>query len=91
MIAISLPAVPIPGLVESMIGDCIPVPVLRAEMDAEFAAVDASRYHAPVGAGLLRHEDQQDREQQLAELAWANKVLAAYNPGLIVTPKQVAA
>lgn len=84
MIAISLPAVPIPGLVESMIGACIPKHVLRAEMDAEFAAVDAARYHAPVGAGLLRHEDQADREQQLAVLAWANKVLAAYNPGLIV-------
>ncbi|MFF4746846.1 hypothetical protein [Streptomyces sp. NPDC001268] len=80
----SIIPVPIPDAVAVVIGACIPKHVLRAEVDAEFAAVDASRYHAPVGSGLLRHEDQQDREQQLAELAWANKVLAAHNPGLIV-------
>ncbi|MFJ8583684.1 hypothetical protein ACIRD2_03350 [Streptomyces sp. NPDC093595] len=80
-----------PDRITQMIGTRIPLPVLQAEMDAEFAASDAARYHAPVGAALLRHEDQADREQALAELHRANKTLAAHNPGLIVTPKAVTA
>jgi hypothetical protein len=76
--------VPIPDRVAGMAGRSIPLHVLQAEMDAEFAASDAARFHAPVGAALLRHEDQADREQALSELHRANKTLAAHNPGLIV-------
>ncbi|MFI6103220.1 hypothetical protein [Streptomyces sp. NPDC051310] len=68
---------------------CLPMAVMQTVADAEFAASDAARFHAPVGAALLRHEDQADREQALSELHRANKTLAAHNPGLIV--KAVAA
>jgi hypothetical protein len=72
--------VPIPDLVEHMIGDCIPVTVLHAEM-----AVREIRRFRP----LASDDDRADRERELSRLARANKVLATYNPGLIVTPKAV--
>ncbi|MFG3510198.1 hypothetical protein ACGF5F_32400 [Streptomyces sp. NPDC047821] len=62
-----------------MIGDCIPVPVLHAETDAEMAAREIRRFRP-----LESDEDRADRERELSRLARANKVLAAYNPGLIV-------
>lgn len=83
MITIDLPAVPVPDMVASLIGDCMPVPVLQAEIDADTAAREIGRYRPRSGA-LLDHEDQADREQQLAVLARANKVLGAYNPSLVL-------
>jgi hypothetical protein len=88
VISVDFPQVPMPDRITQMIGTRIPLHVLQAEMDATFAASDAARYHAPVGTALLRHEDQADREQTLAELHRANKLLAAHNPGLIVKAVQ---
>ncbi|MFI6638219.1 hypothetical protein [Streptomyces sp. NPDC050504] len=67
-----------------MIGACIPERVLRAEYEAECAAREVYGFRGirgPLGA-----EDRADRESALAELARANKVLAAHNPGLVVRP-----
>jgi hypothetical protein len=71
--------VPIPDLVEHMIGDCMPVPVLHAEMAAEDAAREIRRFRP-----LESDDDRADRERELSRLHRANKTLAAYNPGLIV-------
>lgn len=75
----SLTPVPIPDAVAALIGSHMPAPVLQAEIAAECAAREALRFRAP-----FCHEDQADREFALAELARANKVLAAYNPGLVL-------
>ncbi|MEU4129561.1 hypothetical protein [Streptomyces wuyuanensis] len=81
MTASNLVPVPIPDGVAALIGSCMPLGVLQAEIDAECAAREAMRFRAP-----LCGEDQADREHALAALARANKILAAYNPGLVVRP-----
>lgn len=83
MIAIDLPAVPVPDMVASLIGGCMPVPVLQAEIDADTAAREIGRFRPRSGA-LLDNEDQADRERELSNLARANKTLAAYNPSLVL-------
>jgi hypothetical protein len=72
--------VPIPDRVAVLIGACVPLTVLRAELDAECAAREARRFrgHGP--------EDRADREHALAALARANKVLAAHHPRLVLRP-----
>ncbi|MFG2328310.1 hypothetical protein ACGFMM_01655 [Streptomyces sp. NPDC048604] len=77
--------VPIPDRVAALIGSTVPMPVLQAEFDAVSAVREVLRFRGPLCA-----EDQQDREQALATLARANKVLAKYDPRLVVTPKAVA-
>lgn len=74
--------VPIPDRVAALIGSCIPPHILRAEFDAACAAREVRRFRGP----LLCSEDQADREQALAELARANKILAAHHPRLPVRP-----
>jgi hypothetical protein len=59
----------------------MPVRILQAEVDAECAAREVGRFRP-----LACSEDRADREQQLGVLAAANKVLAAYNPRLILRP-----
>ncbi|MFG3497431.1 hypothetical protein [Streptomyces sp. NPDC047928] len=71
--------VPIPDRVAALIGSCMPIGILQAEVDAECAAREVQRFRGPMCA-----EDQADREHALAALARANKVLAAYNPGLVL-------
>ncbi|MFV2121706.1 hypothetical protein ACE14D_26045 [Streptomyces sp. Act-28] len=73
--------VPIPDHVAALIGSCMPTGVLQAEIDAECAAREVLRFRGP-----MCQEDQADREHALAALARANKVLAAYNPGLVLRP-----
>jgi len=75
--------VPIPDSVASLIDSCMPVHVLQAEIDAECAKREALHYRPSFGP-LLDNEDRADREYALADLARANKVLAAYHPLLIV-------
>lgn len=82
MIALSLPAVPVPDRIAVLIAEQIPEHVLRAEVEATNQAYSI---------GLCRRpEYAESREWALGELARANKTLAAYNPGLVVTPKAVA-
>lgn len=83
MIAMNLPKIPMPDRVAARAGCMLPIPVLQAVADAREAKADVRRYRAPMFV--------EDREDALARLAAANKVLAAYNPGLIETPKAVAA
>ncbi|MEU0393877.1 hypothetical protein ABZ208_14040 [Streptomyces sp. NPDC006208] len=71
--------VPIPDRVAVLIGGCMPAHVLQAEIEAEYAALEIGRFRP-----LSSDEDRQDREDALARMARANKVLAAYNPRLIV-------
>ncbi|MEV5944490.1 hypothetical protein [Streptomyces sp. NPDC051994] len=68
---------PIPDRVAVMIGSCIPKRVLRAEVAAQAAFERFRLCRAPLTAVA--------REYAIAELAAANKILGAYNPGLIVT------
>ncbi|TXS47821.1 hypothetical protein [Streptomyces sp. t39] len=81
MTASNLVPVPIPDRVAVMIGSCMPTHVLHAEIEAECAAREVHRFRGP-----LCTEDRADREHALSALARANKVLAAYNPGLTVRP-----
>ncbi|WP_336321930.1 hypothetical protein [Streptomyces lavendofoliae] len=81
MTASPLVPVPIPDRVAALIGSCMPIGILQAEVDAECAAREVYRFRAPLCA-----EDQADREHALAALARANKVLGAYNPGLLLRP-----
>lgn len=81
MIALQLPAVPIPDRVAVLIGSQIPERVFRVEVEAMNQAYNISLCHKP--------EYTEAREWALANLAAANKVLGAYNPQLLVTPKQV--
>ena len=53
----------------------LPVRVLQAVADAREASEDVHRYRAPIY--------REDREDALARVYAANKILAAYNPGLI--------
>ncbi|WP_405683098.1 hypothetical protein [Streptomyces sp. NBC_00057] len=74
--------VPIPDRVAALIGACIPPHIVEAEFDAECAAREVRRFRGP----RLCVEDQADRELALAELARANKILAAHHPRLPVHP-----
>ena len=74
--------VPIPDRVAALIGGQLPIHVLQAEVDAESAAREIRRFRP-----LASVEDRADRESALSELAVANKVLAAYNPRLILTSR----
>jgi hypothetical protein len=85
VIAIDFPEVPMPDSVAAMIGGKLPIRILQAEMDAEVLAAEIRTLRP-----LTSVEDRADRQDRLADLARANKVLGAYNPGLIVTPKAVA-
>ena len=80
MITLTLPTVPIPDRVAALIGSCMPIGILQAEVDAESARREVLRFRGP----LPCVEDQADREHALSELHAANKILAAYNPRLIL-------
>jgi hypothetical protein len=73
--------VPIPDRVAALIGSCMPIDILQAEIDAEFAVREVYGFRGP-----LCTEDLADREHALSTLARANKILAAYNPGLTIRP-----
>ncbi|WP_405997492.1 hypothetical protein [Streptomyces sp. NBC_00829] len=81
MTASPLIPVPIPDRVAALIGSCMPVHVLHAEIDAECAVREVNRFRTP-----LCNEDRADREHALSTLAQANKILAAYDPRLTVKP-----
>lgn len=83
MIGTNFPEVPQPDRVVQMRGACIPLSIIEAHMDAEAAEREVLRFR-PTSGALLDQEDQADREAALARLHRANKVLGAYNPGLIV-------
>lgn len=68
--------VPIPDAVAILIGRQMPPEVMAAEESAVDAAITVSRCRTVF--------TREARECALADLAWNNKVLAAYNPGLIV-------
>lgn len=72
--------VPVPGRVVDLIEGAFPEEVCQAV----FAAADARREVLRFRGPLLCVEDQADRERALSELHLANKLLAAYNPGLIL-------
>jgi hypothetical protein len=74
--------VPIPDSVAVLIDSQMPAHVLRAECEAENQAYNVGLCRGP--------QYREAREYALADLARANKVLAAYDPRLIVTPKAVA-
>lgn len=76
MIALNLPSLPRPAAVELMIARQFPARVLEAERQASRAA-----YSFGLARGA-RYEE--SRQWALAEIAAANKVLGAFNPGLIV-------
>ncbi|MER5461602.1 hypothetical protein ABT010_13130 [Streptomyces sp. NPDC002668] len=82
MIALNSPTVPIPDSVAGLIGACMPTAVLQAEVDAVDAAITVSRCRTPF--------TREARELALSELALNNKILAAYNPRLIVTSRGAA-
>lgn len=75
--------VPVPNRVFELVQDAFPESICQSVMDAEDAAREIRRFRPTPGA-LLDKDDQADREAALARLARANKVLGAYNPGLIV-------
>lgn len=75
--------VPIPDRVAALIGSCMPVHVLEAEIEADGAAREVHRFRGP-----LCHEDRADREHALSVLARANKVLAAHHPLLMIRPNR---
>ncbi|MEV6399467.1 hypothetical protein AB0M39_32555 [Streptomyces sp. NPDC051907] len=81
MTASPLIPVPIPDRVAALIGSCMPVHILQAEIDADCAVREVNRFRGP-----LCNEDRADREYALSVLARANKVLAAYNPKLTIKP-----
>jgi hypothetical protein len=82
---VPLVPVPIPDRIAALIGSCMPIHILQAEIDVEFAAREVRRFRPSLGA-LLDDEDRADRESALSRLAAANKILAAYNPLLILKP-----
>lgn len=77
--------VPIPDRVAALIGSCMPIHVLQAEVDGEFAFREVLSKRPRFGA-LLDDEDRHDREQQLSVLAFTNKVVAAHSPRLVIRP-----
>lgn len=68
--------VPVPDAVAVLIGGQMPARVLQAEVAAESAAYSIRLCRTPFTA--------EAREFALADLARANKILAAWNPGLTV-------
>ncbi|MFD9222052.1 hypothetical protein ACFWDI_19020 [Streptomyces sp. NPDC060064] len=68
--------VPIPDRVAVLIGRQLPPHILQAEIAAENAVYNLRLCRSP--------EYREAREYCLSELAAANKILAAYNPRLIV-------
>ncbi|MFD7609650.1 hypothetical protein [Streptomyces sp. NPDC059828] len=68
-----------PDSIASRAAMCLPMPIMQAVADAESAEREALRFRP-----LASDEDRSDREDALARLAWNHKLLAAYNPGLIV-------
>lgn len=76
MIALNLPHLPRPAAVELMIARQFPARVLEAERQATNSATCFRLARGP------RYEEA--RQWALAEIAAANKVLGAFNPGLIV-------
>lgn len=79
MIALQLPQVPIPDRVVELVMSAIPESICHEVYAAEDAKREVLRFRP-----LAADEDRADREAALADLARANKVLAAYNPMLIV-------
>jgi hypothetical protein len=82
----SIIPVPIPDRVAGLIGSCMPIHILQAEVDAECAKREALLYRP-----LASIEDRTDREDALSRLARANKVLAAYDPRLVATTTKAVA
>lgn len=76
MISMNLPKLPRPAAVDCLIGKQIPRHVMDAEDEAMFAALQVTERRTPLTDGEL--------EAARATVAAANKILAAYNPGLIV-------
>lgn len=74
--SIPLVPVPIPDAVAALIGGQLPAHILQAEFDAFDAAVTVSRCRTPFTT--------EARELALSELHRQNKILAAYNPRLIL-------
>ena len=77
-------AVPIPDRVAALIGSQMPLRILQAEIDVESAALEFGRFHTPAGAAQFDSEDRVDREHAMSEIRVANKILAAYNPKLVI-------
>lgn len=86
MIALNSPTVPIPDSVAALIGSCMPLHILQAEIDVDAEAREFGRFHTPLGTAQFDNEDRADRELTQSRIAAANKVLAAYNPLLILRP-----
>ncbi|GGU84589.1 hypothetical protein GCM10010275_19560 [Streptomyces litmocidini] len=78
MIALRLTPVPIPYRVAEMVLDTMPESVCQAAIDAENALREIGRLRP-----LASDEDRQDHEGALAELARANKTLAAHHPAFV--------
>lgn len=76
MISMPLPKIPMSDHVAARTGCQLPLHILQAVADARVASADVRRARSPLYA--------EDREDALARVAAANKVLAACNPGLIV-------
>ncbi|MEU2073615.1 hypothetical protein [Streptomyces sp. NPDC013489] len=74
--------VPIPDSVATLIGRQIPKPVLDAEVEAVTAVYRIGLCRTP--------ETTEAREYNLGRLARANKLLAAFDPRLIITPGSAA-
>ncbi|MFE0650990.1 hypothetical protein ACFVZH_20615 [Streptomyces sp. NPDC059534] len=79
MITLPLTPVPMPMKVALLVLDSVPEPVRQAMTVAEGAERELRAYRP-----LAWAEDRADREDMLARLARANKVLAAYSPLLVV-------
>ena len=82
--------VPIPDRVAALIGSQMPLHVLQAEIDADAEAREFGRLHTPSGTAVFGVEDQADREATQSRIRVANKVLAAYNPRLILRPERAS-
>lgn len=78
MFAFPETGVPVPDRLADQIGRKLPIDILEAQTIAQNSAYVLRLCRTP--------QTRRGREAALADLARANKVLAAYNPGLIVTP-----
>lgn len=72
----TFPTVPMPDGVVGRIGEQIPAHVRDAEDAGVYAALSITERRKPLTAAEL--------ERARTEVAVSNKILAAYNPGLIV-------
>ncbi|MFE0647431.1 hypothetical protein ACFVZH_02420 [Streptomyces sp. NPDC059534] len=79
MITLPLTPVPMPMKVRLLVLDSTPEPVRQAMSDVEGARREMRAYRP-----LAWAEDAADREDTLACLARANKVLGTYDPRLVV-------